>query len=203
MSADDRRQMIVEAVRPLLIEHGDRLTTRLIAEAAGIAEGTIFRVFPDKDALLTAVAVHTLDPPDAQERLHEALEGIDDLPAKVRVAAELMLRRSDQVLAVMMALRKHSMASGHEHRHPGEGPPGPPRFVVDAHQALLERLTTVFEPHRAELSVSPERAALLLRTLVLGSRNPGVRPDDRLTAEEVADVLLNGIHRPGAQGDPC
>jgi hypothetical protein len=79
---------------------------------------------------------------------------------------------------------------------------------VQSHQALLERLTEVFEPHRDELSVAPERAALLLRTLVLGSRNPGVRPQDRLTADEVADVLLHGIHRrpvdDGARrGDSC
>ena len=201
MTPDDRRRMIVEAVRPLLIEHGDRLTTRMVAEAAGIAEGTIFRVFPDKDALMHAVAADTLNPPDARERLLEALEGVDDLPAKVRITAETMLNRSDQVIAVMMALRKHWMAV-HQHPH-DEDRPGPPQFVVDAHQALLERLVEVFEPHRDELSVSPERAALLLRTLVLGSRNPGVRPDDRLTADEVAEVLLHGVHRPTPQGDRC
>ena len=43
---------IVDAVVPLLLEHGGDVTTRQIAEAAGIAEGTIFRVFPDKAALL-------------------------------------------------------------------------------------------------------------------------------------------------------
>ena len=47
--------------------------------------------------------------------------------------------------------------------------------------------------------MTPERAALLLRTLVLGSRNPGVRPEDRLTADDVADVLLHGIRRPTDQ----
>ena len=111
---------------------------------------------------------------------------------------------SDQVVAVMMALRKHWMAAHARAHEEGDQPPGPPKFVVDAHQALLERLIEVFEPHRDELSVPPERAALLLRTLVLGSRNPGVRPEDRLTADELADVLLNGIHRPRTtQGDSC
>ena len=52
MAADDRRQAIVDAVVPLLLEQGGDVTTRQIAEAAGIAEGTIFRVFPDKAALL-------------------------------------------------------------------------------------------------------------------------------------------------------
>ena len=65
--------------------------------------------------------------------------------------------------------------------------------MVEAHQALLERLTAVFEPHRDRLRVPPERAALLLRTLVLGTRNPGVRPEDRLSAEDIADALLHGI----------
>ena len=43
--------MIVAATLPLLLEHGELVTTRQIAEAAGIAEGTIFRVFADKDEL--------------------------------------------------------------------------------------------------------------------------------------------------------
>ena len=203
MSPEDRRRAIVAAVRPLLIEHGDRLTTKLIAEAAGIAEGTIFRVFPDKDALMNAVAADTLNPPDGREKLMAALEGCVDLPTKVRVTADLMLHRSDQVVAVMMALRKHWMAAHARAHESGEAPSGPPKFVVDAHQALLERLVEVFEPHRDELGVPPERAALLLRTLVLGSRNPGVRPEDRLGADELADVLLNGIHRPRTGGDSC
>jgi AcrR family transcriptional regulator len=200
MSPDDRRRAIIAAVRPLLIEHGDRLTTRLIAEAAGIAEGTIFRVFPDKDALLHAVAAETLDPADARESLQAALAECVDLPAKVRITADLMLHRSDQVVAVMMALRSHWIAAHARGEH-ADQPPGPPQFVVDAHQALLERLVEVFEPHRDEISVSPERAALLLRTLVLGSRNPGVRAEDRLTADEVANVLLNGIHHPLEKGE--
>src|SRR6266540_3926294 len=52
---DERRSMIVAATLPLLLEHGEMVTTRQIADAAGIAEGTIFRVFSDKDAVISAV----------------------------------------------------------------------------------------------------------------------------------------------------
>ncbi len=204
MSPDDRRRAIIDAVIPLLIEHGDAISTRQIADAAGIAEGTIFRVFPDKNALLMAAAAETLNPSSGRDDLLAALAGVDDLHDKVRLTAERMFARSEQVMSVMMSLRKvwaieeaRRESGGKEHRH------GPPAFVVEAHAALLERLTEVFEPHRDELTVPPERAALLLRTLVLGSRHPGSRPEDRLGSLEVADVLLRGICRPWGGDMTC
>ena len=59
---DERRSAIIEATLPLLLEHGEMVTTRQIAEAAGIAEGTIFRVFADKDAVIAAVIDAAVDP---------------------------------------------------------------------------------------------------------------------------------------------
>jgi len=40
--------MIVDAVIPLLLEYGRDITTKQIAESAGIAEGTLFRAFETK-----------------------------------------------------------------------------------------------------------------------------------------------------------
>src|SRR5438128_11034621 len=74
---DERRSMIVAATLPLLLEHGDRVTSRQIAEAAGIAEGTIFRVFADKDEVIAAVIEAALDP----EPLEAALAAIPAGPA--------------------------------------------------------------------------------------------------------------------------
>ncbi len=202
MSPDDRRRAIIDAVIPLLVEHGDAISTRQIADAAGIAEGTIFRVFPDKNALLMAAAAETLNPSSGRDDLLAALAGVDDLHDKVRLTAERMCARSEQVMSVMMSLRKAWAAdrAQHESGDAGHGH-GPPLCVVEAHAALLERLTEVFEPHRDELTVSPARAALLLRTLVLGSRHPGSRPEDRLSSQEVADVLLRGIcEKPAGRG---
>ena len=64
--------MIVAATLPLLLEHGDRVTTRQIAEAAGIAEGTIFRVFADKDEIIVAVIEAALDPAPLEAALGRA-----------------------------------------------------------------------------------------------------------------------------------
>ena len=62
LSPEDRRAAILDAVIPLLIDHGAAVTTAEMAEAAGIAEGTIFRVFPDKASLLHAAIERSLDP---------------------------------------------------------------------------------------------------------------------------------------------
>ncbi|HEV7760274.1 MAG TPA: helix-turn-helix domain-containing protein, partial [Acidimicrobiales bacterium] len=54
MPPDERRAAIACAALPLLLERGLAVTTRQIAEAAGVAEGTIFGVFPDKASLILA-----------------------------------------------------------------------------------------------------------------------------------------------------
>src|SRR4051794_36826348 len=73
MSPDERRAAIVAAVLPLLEREGVEVPTRRIAEAAGIAEGTIFRVFPDKRSLLLAVAEETVAPPGWREDMEDLL----------------------------------------------------------------------------------------------------------------------------------
>jgi hypothetical protein len=142
-----------------------------------------------------AAAEETMNPPDGQAELEASLAGLTDLRERVVVTVHRMHERSEKVMAVMMALRSVWIAQAAEHStsgHPHK-PDGPPQFVLDSHRALLDRLTLVFEPSRAELRVSPRHAALLLRTLVLGARHPGYPAEDLLSPDEIADALLDGI----------
>lgn len=193
MAPEERRQAIIDVVVPLLLKHGSDVTTRQIADAAGIAGGTIFRVFPDLAALWIATAEQTLDPAVELAELHAALSGCSDLRAKILVTADHLLERSQRVMAVMILTRgAWAQDKDHDKTH---SPGRPPRFIIEANRALMAGLTELFEPHREELSVEPEVAASVLRTLVLGSRHPGAPADLLLTPDDVADVMLDGIRR--------
>src|SRR5436190_16538672 len=61
MTTDDRRKALIEATLPLLLEHGRAVSTKQIAEAAGVAEGTIFRAFESKDDLILEAVDAGLD----------------------------------------------------------------------------------------------------------------------------------------------
>ena len=56
MSADQRRAGIIKAVRSVFVEKGFHgTTTRELAQAAGVSEALLFKHFPSKEALYSAI----------------------------------------------------------------------------------------------------------------------------------------------------
>jgi AcrR family transcriptional regulator len=170
--------MIIEATVPLLLEHGEMVTTRQIADAAGIAEGTIFRAFADKDELLAAVIETALDPAP----LERALATIDPtlpLAEIVTEAAALAQRRVVEIwrLASSIGTRFHDSA-----KRPVANSPA---------------LTRLLEPHRAELAFPSSQAARTLRALVLAMSHP-MMVDKAASPREIAQVFLHGVSKKGA-----
>lgn len=166
--------MIIEATMPLLVEHGPSLTSKQIAEAADVAEGTIFRAFGDKETLIEATIKKFLDP----EPLRRELRSIPaELPLEDKMIriVELMRRRFSDVFRVMAAVRK------------------PHRPHHDAHKIFAEIIAEVLKPHVEELNWSAERCAHTIRLVTFAASlkpfNVGMEFDSR----ELTAILLYGL----------
>ncbi len=184
MAPEDRRAALIAATVPLLREHGTAISTRQIAQAAGVAEGTIFGVFPDKCSLIMAAMQHALDPAP----LLTALAHIDpraDLRGRLSAAADLINRRFADNAQVLTAAR--SMASAG-----GTGPEASARAAA-ARDQLLVALTAVIEPDRALLRRSPEAVARVLLLLAGANAHGPFGDPEHFTGDEMVALLLDGL----------
>jgi AcrR family transcriptional regulator len=195
MSPDERRKAILDALIPLLLERGGDVTTKEIAQAAGIAEGTIFRVFPDKATLLFAAAEEAINPVGGQEAFEAAIAEADELRERIIIAATRILERMRLTMAVMGAVRPYLAAMYHESSAAKKRsvPIGPPEFMLQAQRDLHDRLTGLFAPYAHGLAVPPETAALALRALTFGAARPELGLSPALTPQEIADLVLHGV----------
>lgn len=179
---DERRAAIVEATLPLLLTHGAGVTTRQIAEAAGVAEGTIFRAFTDKDELIDAVADRVFDPVPTRAALLAIDLGLP-LEARLARAVEILQQRVTVIWQFMTAV-------GH--------PKPPDRYQTRGRQPPeMQALARIFEPDRDRLRRSPERAAQVLRSLTFASSHPALITEDPLPPDEIVSLLLDGIRDEG------
>lgn len=177
MPPEERRAAIVAATLPLLLERGLPLTTREIAEAAGIAEGTIFRVFPDKDAVVDATVEAAFD----QQPTERALAALDhDLPFEALLCEAVAVVQ--ERLAVVWRLVT-LVGRRVQPRHPPESP----------------AMEAIFAAHADRVRCDPAGAARRLRALTLALSHPALIGDHPSEPAEIVSLFLDGIRsRPPA-----
>ncbi len=196
MSQEARREAIVRVTVPLLYEHGANVTTSQIAKAAGIAEGTVFRAFKDKQDLLTTCVRTAL----ASRPEVEVVEAIDlgaPLPERLLAAITAVSGYLDRVWGLMSTLRDsgYDPRDGHDgHDRHGEDHRkdhgGPPQEM----QRVLVRIAALFEPEADRLAVQPVLAARLLMGIVFTNRMRGEGFGDEVAEpSQLVDLFLHGV----------
>jgi AcrR family transcriptional regulator len=182
MSPDERREHLVDATLNLLRVHGRAITTRQLAEEAGVAEGTIFRVFDSKEELVEAAIRRAFEPGDVVSRIEE----IDPtLPLRSRLVAlvSILQQRFRATFGLMQKV----------------GLVGPPQHDSDAAAAWRHRLegliTELVADDADQLAVPVLEFVHVLRLLTFAGSHELIADGRLLTPDQIVDTVLLGLAR--------
>jgi AcrR family transcriptional regulator len=166
---DATRARLIEATRTVVREVGyAHASTRAIAKAAGVAEGTIYRHFPDKASLFFATVLEANAPVVAWVITLPARAGEGSVEANLIDAAVQLSSLRDQILPLELAIaadpelaaqRRQAMAAAGSSL-----PPGPPEAVA-AYLAAEQRLGRI----RPDLDPQEAAGVFLGLLFVLGT----------------------------------
>src|SRR5437763_15402999 len=137
LRADARRNrdQLLAAARDGFVEQGPAAPLEEVAQRAGVGIGTLYRRFPDRRALLRAVALDTLGPVAQEGRLALAEE-----PGAFRALARYMHRALDLLVRALMPALVGQLPPGDEAllraRHAAPAPARAPTHAPAAEGTL-------------------------------------------------------------------
>lgn len=185
MSLEDRRKALIQATVPLLYEHGANVTTSQIAKAAGIAEGTVFRAFKDKQELL-GCCVRTALSSNVERGLIEEIPPDAPLVERLTAAVNAVTGYLDRMWSIMSTLKE----SGFD-PWGAEGKPKGPRQEM---QRISVAVGALFHPEEDGLRVDPALAARLLLGLVFTNRMQAKGFGGEFAQDDqLVDLFLHGV----------
>ncbi len=197
---EERRRAILDAVQPVILERGLDVTTRQLADAAGVAEGTLFRVFDDKEQLVREAAFAAADPTLGLD----ALAAIDaGMPLRDRLVrlVELMEQRVGQVHVWMTVL--HRLGRGPDGQLHGHGARWAER-QREGLEAVHAQMRRLLEPDADRLRLPLDDAVQAVDALVLGmllhagrvGMLHGGNLERSFEPRVIVDLLLDGMLAP-------
>jgi AcrR family transcriptional regulator len=197
---DATRARLIEATRSVVREVGyAHASTRAIAQAAGVAEGTIYRHFPDKASLFFATVLESNAPVVMWVTEMPARAGEGTVEANLVDAAVQLASLRDQILPLELAIATDPELAAQRQRVIATAgpslPPGPPEAVA-AYLAAEQRLWRV----RADLDPREAASILLGALFALGTMptlgDEGPSPDRVASAVR---LIVRGIQPTGPE----
>jgi AcrR family transcriptional regulator len=195
------REKLVAAALEVFRRRGyAQATTREIAQAANVAEGTIYRHFPDKQALFHAVFVESVGGLRDELRRFQERAGTGTLRDNLSALLELLGSRQEAIHSLMASLaadeelaesfKRHVQGEGHEGFDPTMPMTATAAYVAAEQQA-----------GRIRGDLDPGEAAMLIVALPFAqgmARALGADPRQLPIAsgeQAAVDVLVRGLAR--------
>ncbi len=172
------------ATERLITSEGSDVSTRAIAEAAGIAEGTIFRVFPTKNSIIDAIFEDAFDPEGGGDEL-AAVNRDADLETCLTELVTILQKRIERVVALVSAV--------------GLRQPISPANAQNHRKLSFSLVAEILENFRPQLRGSPEETARTLHGLVLAMTHPMLTDQPIKDSKQIVDIALHGIARSSAE----
>ncbi len=184
LAPEDRRAALIEAAVPLVLQRGFEVTTKDLAAAAGVAEGTIFRVFDTKDDLVVAAARSVFARTDHLDELRAISH---DLPLEARLTAAVTIWQTVARRMISVFVAFHGATDRQRL--------GDPHSLLDP--SITARAGAIvaglLAPDADRLRRPIPDVVRILGSLVLAS----VHPIDALRAasapDDIVDLLLHGV----------
>ena len=182
---DERRAALIAATEPLLERFGRDVSTRQIAEAAGVAEGTIFRAFATKEALIDAVIEDAYDVQHTCDELAQVDLGLS-FEQRLIAAVGILQERLRRLLALFGSLQLRKQPHDHDSF----------RAKQQADNGLLNgALAILIKPDQQRLRLDPVEAASALRAITFAMSHH-ILGDERLAQpQQIVDLFLYGVCR--------
>jgi AcrR family transcriptional regulator len=182
---DERRAALVAATEPLLEQFGRDVSTRQIAEAAGVAEGTIFRAFATKEALIDAVIEDAYSVQYTCDELAQVDLGLS-LEERLTAAVAILQERLRRVFALFGSLQLR--------KEPHDRDTFRAKQQAD-NEVLNNAIAALIKPDQDRLRLGPVDAASVLRVITF-SMSHHILGDQRLNQPpQIVDLVLYGICR--------